>query len=133
MAECNILEIVEKRGGLDGVVSNDALSAGEKQMICICRALLKNSQIVLIDEATANIDVRNDMLIQKVIAEKFKGKTLLTIAHRLSTIANYDKIMIMEGGKLIEFGSPRGLYESRGVYFEMVKRYKSFNDNAIFR
>lgn len=110
MSECNILEIVDRRGGLDGTVSNDALSAGEKQLICICRALLKNSQIVLIDEATANVDVRNDILIQKVIAQKFKGKTLLTIAHRLSTIANYDKIMIMEDGKLIEFGSPRGLY-----------------------
>lgn len=83
------------------MVSNSSLSAGEKQLLCICRAFLKQSKIVLIDEATANIDVKNDSIIQKVIAEKFKDSTVLTIAHRLSTLKNADKIMVLEKGELI--------------------------------
>ena len=79
-------EVISEKGGLEGAVSNTSLSAGEKQLLCICRAFLKNSKVVLIDEATANIDVKNDALIQKVIGDKFRGSTVLTIAHRLSTL-----------------------------------------------
>jgi len=74
------------KDGLDGIVNNNSLSAGEKQLLCICRALLKNSKIVIIDEATANIDSKNDEMIQKIIKEKFRQSTVLTIAHRLSTL-----------------------------------------------
>ena len=101
------------------------MSAGEKQLLCICRAFLKHSKIVLIDEATANIDVKNDALIQKVIAEKFKSSTVLTIAHRLSTLQNSDKIMVMDQGKLAEFGHPKELENrSGGVYSEMMKKHQ---------
>ena len=86
LRECNLWEVIEEKGGLEAAVSNTSLSAGEKQLLCICRAFLKHSRVVLIDEATANIDVKNDALIQKVIAEKFKESTVLTIAHRLSTL-----------------------------------------------
>ena len=64
-------------------------------MLSICRAFIKQSPIVLIDEATANIDIKNDTLIQSVIAKAFKKSTVLTIAHRLSTLKNYDKILVM--------------------------------------
>lgn len=87
-------------------MDNSSLSAGEKQLLCICRAFLKRSKVVLIDEATANIDHKNDTLIQSVIQNKFKGSTVLTIAHRLSTLRNSDKIMVMGAGKLLEWGSP---------------------------
>jgi ATP-binding cassette, subfamily C (CFTR/MRP), member 1 len=79
--------------------------------------------VVLIDEATANIDVRNDALIQQVIADKFKESTVLTIAHRLSTLQNSDKIMVMEHGRLVEFGTPEELEaKAGGVYSEMMRK-----------
>lgn len=80
---------------MNTIISNNSLSVGEKQLMCICRAFLKKSKIVLIDEATANIDVKNDRLIQKVIKDKFKNSTVLTIAHRLSTLKNSDKILVL--------------------------------------
>ena len=123
LKECNLWEIIEEKGGLEAAVSNTSLSAGEKQLLCICRAFLKKSKVVLIDEATANIDVKNDALIQKVISEKFKESTVLTIAHRLSTLQNSNKIMVMEQGKLVEFGSPSDLEnKSGGIYSEMMKK-----------
>lgn len=92
---------MERKGGLSANVSNNCLSAGEKQLICICRALLSRSKIVLIDEATANIDFKNDEVIQKIISERFKDRTIITIAHRLSTVEKYDKIMVLDAGRLI--------------------------------
>ena len=83
----------------------------------ICRALLKNTKIVLIDEATANVDGKNDALILSVLEKNFVGKTILTIAHRLSTLEKYDKIMVMDSGKLIEFGTPKELMNKKGIYF----------------
>ena len=67
-----MVDVVESKGGLDALIASDSLSVGEKQLLCICRAFLKKSKIVLIDEATANIDQKNDKLIQDVIANKFK-------------------------------------------------------------
>jgi ABC-type multidrug transport system fused ATPase/permease subunit len=121
--DCNILDMIERRGGLNAKVERNGLSAGEKQLLCICRALLKDSRIILIDEATANIDARNDALIQAIIAEKFRARTVLTIAHRLSTLQHSDKIMVMERGALVEFGPPKELEEMNGLYYEMVQKY----------
>ena len=69
--------------------------------MCICRAFLKHSKIILIDEATANIDVKNDELIQKVIATKFKESTVLTIAHRLATLKDVDKVLVLGKGEVV--------------------------------
>ena len=92
--------MVSSRGGLDSKITNENLSVGEKQLLCICRAFLKKSRIILIDEATANIDVKNDKLIQEAISTVFKNSTVLTVAHRLTTLQNSDKVMVLNEGKV---------------------------------
>lgn len=82
------------------------LSSGEKQIICICRAILKKNKICVLDEATANIDVLTEQKIQKLIKEEFNESSMITIAHRLNTIIQSDKILVLGGGKTIEMGSP---------------------------
>jgi ABC-type multidrug transport system fused ATPase/permease subunit len=93
--ECNLSEVMEEKGGLQGKITNDNLSVGEKQLLCICRGFLKRSRIILIDEATANIDVKNDRMIQELVLKAFKDSTVLTIAHRLSTLTHSDKILVL--------------------------------------
>ena len=81
--------------------NGENLSSGEKQLICICRAILRKNKIVLMDEATANIDVKTEEIIQKLINEEFLESTVITIAHRLNTILNSDKVLILEQGTLV--------------------------------
>ena len=82
------------------------LSVGERQLVCICRAILRKNKIVVLDEATANIDVVTEQTIQKLLTEEFDGATVLTIAHRLNTIIKSDKVLIIDKGQKLEYDSP---------------------------
>ena len=82
------------------------LSVGERQLVCFCRAILKKNKIVLLDEATANIDIVTEQKIQKLIKEEFHGATVLTIAHRLNTVMESDKVLVLDKGVCCEFDSP---------------------------
>ena len=97
--------------------SGDNLSMGQKQLLCLGRALLKKTQILLIDEATANVDPYTDKLIQETIRKEFSEQTVLTIAHRLDTIIDYGRIFVMDSGKLVESGSPNQLLSDSSSYF----------------
>ena len=85
------------------------LSAGERQLICICRAILRKNKVVVLDEATANIDVVTEEKIQKLIEEEFKESTVITIAHRLNTIIKSDKVLVLDQGSVQEYDTPQAL------------------------
>ena len=96
------------------------LSVGERQLVCICRAILRRNKIVLLDEATANIDVVTEQTIQKLIAEEFEGATVLTIAHRLNTIIKSDKVLILDKGQKVEYDSPSNLMADPDSHFSKL-------------
>lgn len=98
------------------------LSGGEKQRISIARSILKDSPIVILDEATASIDSDNESYIQEAINELVKGKTLLVIAHRLHTVRNADQILVVENGKITESGTHNELMKQGNTYSSFVNK-----------
>jgi ABC-type multidrug transport system fused ATPase/permease subunit len=112
--ESKLMMIVEENG--------ENFSVGERQMLCMARALLRHSRVVIFDEATAAIDHATDQKLQRVIRTAFAGSTVLTIAHRLDTILDSDRILVLDGGRLVEFASPAELVsKGRGHFFELMK------------
>ncbi len=92
-------------------------SVGEKQLICLARAMLRGNRLLLLDEATASVDVRTDSLIQSTIRESFSDCTVVTVAHRLHTVLAYDRVAVMDCGRLVEFGTPEELRVRPGGAF----------------
>ncbi|KAH9104022.1 hypothetical protein AeMF1_019798 [Aphanomyces euteiches] len=112
-------------GGLDFQVAEKGsnLSVGQCQLLCIARALLRQSRVVVLDEATANIDLESDRLIQQTIKDCFRDVTMLIIAHRLDTIIDSDRILVMDHGSAIEYDSPEVLLaKDGGAFAELAKR-----------
>ena len=108
--------------GYDTVVSNSSgLSQGEKQLLCVARILLVKPEIVLLDEATSNIDLRTELALGKAFDELMKGKTSLVVAHRLSTIRNSDLILVMKDGEIIEQGNFDQLLLQNGFFAELYR------------
>ncbi|MBP5439968.1 MAG: ABC transporter ATP-binding protein [Fibrobacter sp.] len=109
--------------GYDTVIgeNGDTLSGGERQRISIARAILKDAPIVLLDEATASLDVENESKIQQSISELVQNKTVIIIAHRMRTIANADKVVVLQNGQVIETGSPAELKAKGGLFGKMLK------------
>ncbi|KAL8850054.1 MAG: hypothetical protein Q9221_004980 [Calogaya cf. arnoldii] len=109
---------------LDAVVEEEGLnfSLGQRQLMALGRALVRNAQIIVCDEATSSVDMETDQKIQKTMATGFRGKTLLCIAHRLKTIINYDRICVMDQGRIVELDTPLKLWEQEGIFRSMCDR-----------
>lgn len=132
MAQC--LPFVEKLadGWYTMIGENGCeLSGGERQRISIARAFLKNSPVILLDEATASLDAENETAIQRALSSLIKDKTVLIIAHRMRTVENADKIVVLSGGHVAEEGMPDELMERRGIFSHMVALQKESSEWRI--
>lgn len=121
LAECE--DFVQKLpDGYDEVIgeNGELLSGGQRQRISIARALLKDANVILLDEATSFLDVENESKIQKALSQLIKNKTVIIIAHRMRTIANADKIIVLDEGRIAEQGSPEELLAQNGLFKKMV-------------
>ena len=109
--------------GLDALLQEGGapLSAGQKQLLALARAQLNPSKVLVLDEATANVDVETDAVIQRTMRTEFKDRTILAIAHRLHTIIDYDKVLVLDRGMVAEFGTPKDLLANpHGIFTSMV-------------
>ena len=126
--EANCDEFVQKLpNGYNTVIGENGcnLSGGERQRLSIARALLKDTPIILLDEATASLDVENETVIQEAISKLIKNKTVLIIAHRMRTVTNADKIVVLKDGIVAEQGTPNGLINNGKIFKEMVQKQQS--------
>ena len=132
LAHCD--EFAEKLSdGWNTVIGENGseLSGGERQRISIARAFLKDAPIILLDEATASLDVDNETMIQESLSRLIKDKTVMIIAHRMRTVANADKIVVLKDGVVAESGTPSELDEKDGIYANMVKTQNLAADWAL--
>ncbi|KAJ8384161.1 hypothetical protein AAFF_G00208630 [Aldrovandia affinis] len=143
LEQCHLRQTVHRMGGLDAEVGEKGkcLSLGQRQLLCLARALLTQAKILCIDEATASVDQKTDKLLQQTIKEKFKDKTVLTIAHRINTIMDSNKVLVMHAGKAVEFDTPAVLCQREDSVFHRLNsahhctmrhsRSKSLSDSLV--
>ena len=131
-SDSDIINVLKKMGfdyiianhpdGINQVIAEGGsnLSVGEKQLICITRAILRRSKIIIMDEATASIDYQTEEIIQKTITELMADSTVLTIAHRIKTILNCDRVLALDNGEIVDFDTPQKLLErKKGLFYEL--------------
>jgi ABC-type multidrug transport system fused ATPase/permease subunit len=109
-------------GKLEAIVDENGsnFSVGQRQLMCMARALLRKTKILVMDEATASVDLDTDMLIQSMVRKNFSDRTTLTIAHRLNTVMDSTKVLVLNRGELAEYDKPATLLERDGIFSSMV-------------
>ncbi|XP_070311189.1 multidrug resistance-associated protein 1-like isoform X2 [Odocoileus virginianus] len=107
------------------------LSVGQRQLVCLARALLRKTKILILDEATASIDFETDNLVQTTIRKEFSDCTILTIAHRLHSIIDSDRVLVLDSGRIAEFETPQNLIHKRGLFFDMLTEAGITRDSGV--
>ncbi|XP_060873076.1 ATP-binding cassette sub-family C member 4-like isoform X2 [Metopolophium dirhodum] len=124
--EVELKDVVENLpDGLNSKMSEDGsnFSVGQRQLVCLARAIVRNTKILVLDEATANVDQQTDLLIQRTIRNKFRATTVLTIAHRLNTVIDSDKVLVLDTGTMVECDHPHNLLQNKeGAFYKMVEQ-----------
>jgi ABC-type multidrug transport system fused ATPase/permease subunit len=121
LKKVGLWSIVADAGGLDvAMEAEDLLSHGQRQLFCLARAMLRPSKILLIDEATASVDLQTDRLMQKIISDHFTAYTVIAVAHRLESIRDYDRIAVFENGRVVEYGEPDALLANEESKFKSL-------------
>ena len=123
LEQVGLKECVLELGGLESALEEGGanLSVGNRQLVCVARALLRNPRILVMDEATSSLDAGADARLQAVIRREFAECTCLTIAHRLNTVVDADRICVLDQGEVKEVGSPSALWKERGLFYAMVE------------
>ncbi|KZW01954.1 multidrug resistance-associated ABC transporter [Exidia glandulosa HHB12029] len=123
----------EAKFALDASIGDDGsgISAGEKQQLALCRVLVKRSKIVILDEATSNVDLETDAKLQQTIRTELASSTLLTIAHRLKTIVAYDRVLVMDKGEVAEFDAPLALFDKGGIFRNLCDEASISRDEIV--
>ncbi|KAK1475983.1 ABC transporter [Colletotrichum tamarilloi] len=128
--DANIWNALEKTGlkalfedkvGLEADLNTDWLSAGQKQLFCMTRAILRDSRVLLLDEATSSLDQATEQIVHDLVGSEFQGWTIIVIAHRLRAVVDFDKVVTLQDGKVVEFDSPKKLLEDGGTFAAMWK------------
>ncbi|RMZ87350.1 hypothetical protein DV736_g5417, partial [Chaetothyriales sp. CBS 134916] len=104
LSRCQIWDIIQAKRGLDAIMKSDFLSHGQRQLFCLARAIVRNSKVVVLDEVSASVDVKTDELMQRIIRDEFKHCTIIAVAHRLNTIEDFDRIIVLDKGKVVDLG-----------------------------
>lgn len=123
LTKVGLWTILESRGGLEAEMAVNPLSQGQQQIFCLARAILrKGSRILVLDEATSNVDAETDGVMQRLIREESAHWTIVTVAHRLDTILDSDRILVLDKGTIVESGSPEELLARKGVFWDLRGR-----------
>ncbi|KAK9507365.1 hypothetical protein O3M35_007238 [Rhynocoris fuscipes] len=117
LSKTQLAHTIRSLGGLETILKKGSLSVGQSQLLALTRAILQNNKVVCIDEATANVDDETDRLIQQTIRSSFRQSTVITIAHRVRTIIDYDRVLVMGEGRVLEFDTPQNLLRNTSSYF----------------
>lgn len=128
-------EVKTLTGGLECKMNDGGsnFSMGQRQLVCLARAILRNNRILILDEATANVDAETDSLIQKAIRTQFSHCTVLTIAHRLHTVMDSDKVLVMEAGRMVEYGHPHELLQQQDGFLKKLVEKTGVATSASLR
>lgn len=119
LKKVQLWDSIHARGGLDAQMKAQPLSQGQQQLFCLARAMLRDSRILVLDEATSNVDQETDTLMQRIIRREFARHTIITVAHRLDTIADADVVAVLSEGRLVEFGKPEELLARQSRFREL--------------
>jgi ABC-type multidrug transport system fused ATPase/permease subunit len=123
LEDCHMADVIDSLPlGWNSIVSENGsnFSVGQRQLLCLARAILNKAKILILDEATASVDRRTDQLLHEALSKAFHEGTILAVAHRLDTVIDHDFILVLGGGKVLEYGSPAELIEMNGHFAHMI-------------